>query len=202
MSSNKISQFILIIVIRLFVYFKGVSICKVQLLFVIALLFQIQAFAQNDGELLFKSYCVACHTIGQGRLVGPDLKNVNKKYEEEWLFSFIQSSQTMVKAGDERAVKVFNEYMVPMPDHPLNDEQTKALLTFIQKQSDPNVEEVKLPSEKALSAANAENEFTPKERSLGYLDIVLLSVMGVETITILILINLLFVLIKTVRILK
>ena len=198
----KLLRFILIIVTRLFGHFKQVGCRKVQLLTVVALLFQMHAYAQNDGELLYKSYCMACHTIGSGRLVGPDLIGVNEKYEEGWLISFIQSSQTMVKAGDEKAVKVFNEYMVPMPDQPLNDEQTKVLLNYIQTQSAPNVEEVKLPSEKILSTANAESEFTPMERSLGYLDIVLLSVMGVETITILILINLLFVLIKTVRSLK
>lgn len=189
------------VVSRLVVIFKQVGCLKVQLLLAIALLFQLNAYSQTEGESLFKGYCVACHTIGQGRLVGPDLIGVNEKYEEEWLISFIQSSQTMVNAGDERAVKVFNEFMVPMPDQPINDKQARAVLQYISTQSAPVAEEVET-SKNDASSTTIENESLSKERRLGYLDIVLLSVMGVETITILILINLLFVLIKTVRSLK
>ena len=77
-------------------------------------LFAPDTFSQ-DGELLFTQNCTACHTIGGGPLVGPDLKGVSEKYEESWLLKFIQSSQTMVKAGDEQAVATFQQYnMVPM----------------------------------------------------------------------------------------
>ncbi len=32
--------------------------------------------AGGPGETLFQAKCVACHTIGKGKLVGPDLKDV------------------------------------------------------------------------------------------------------------------------------
>ena len=197
----KISGFILIIVTRLFGHFKQVGYHKVRLFFAIALLIPTYSFGQNNGETLFKSYCVACHTIGQGRLVGPDLKDVNDKYDEDWLISFIQSSQTMVALGDEKAIALFNEYMIPMPDQPLDVSQTKELLSYINTQSTPAVQEVKTTAEDLVIVKNEHNDF-PSGRSLAFVDIVLLSVMGVETITILVLINLLFVLIKTVRSLK
>ncbi len=76
--------------------------------------------------------CKACHTIGGGKLVGPDLKGVSEKYDEAWLIEFIQNSQGMVQAGDERAVKVFNENnKIPMPPNALTDDQVKGVLLYI-----------------------------------------------------------------------
>ena len=37
------------------------------------------ASAEVNGEQLFKTNCTACHTIGGGRLVGPDLIGVTNK---------------------------------------------------------------------------------------------------------------------------
>lgn len=94
--------------------------------------FSFFANAQTQGEKLFKSTCVACHTVGKGKLVGPDLKGVNKKYDEKWLISFIRSSQALVKKGDARAVKTFNENnKIPMPDNNLSDADIKSILAYI-----------------------------------------------------------------------
>src|SRR5574340_788671 len=87
------------------------------------------SIAQDSGEQLFKSICTACHTIGKGRLVGPDLQGINDKMPQDWLIKFIRSSQTMVKSGDPDAVKIFNEFAkVPMPDNQFSDDQIKAIL--------------------------------------------------------------------------
>lgn len=77
--------------------------------------------------------CAACHTIGKGKLVGPDLKGVNERHDKEWLHSFIRSSQTMVKNGDPIAVKLFEENnKIPMPDNNLTDEQIDNILAYIE----------------------------------------------------------------------
>ncbi len=77
--------------------------------------------------------CKACHTIGGGRLVGPDLKGIPDKYPEAWLIKFIQNSQAMVKSGDKEAVKIFNEYnKIPMPSHNFTDAQVKDILLYIK----------------------------------------------------------------------
>lgn len=88
--------------------------------------------AQTPGEQLFKTNCASCHTINKGRLVGPDLSGVYDKMPEEWLISFIKSSQSMVKAGDPDAVAIFNEFnKIPMPDNPLSDDQIRGILDYI-----------------------------------------------------------------------
>lgn len=89
-----------------------------------------------DGSAIFATNCAACHTIGQGKLVGPDLKGVTEKYDKSWIARFIRESQVMIEEGDEQAVAVFNDNsMIPMPPIPLSDEQIDALLEHIDKLS-------------------------------------------------------------------
>ncbi len=90
----------------------------------------------NEGQDLFSSLCSPCHTIGKGRLVGPDLKSINEKYDNQWLHDFIQSSQTQIKSGDSKAIAIFNEYnKLLMPDQPLNTAQTNSVLNYIINES-------------------------------------------------------------------
>lgn len=117
-------------------------------LFLLLFIYNLSSIAQKSAEDNFKT-CAACHSIGKGKLVGPDLKGVTKKYEEAWLIKFIRSSQTMVKAGDELAVKTFEENgKIPMPDNNLSDEEIKALLDYI-KNYDPNAVAKTTPKAKA-----------------------------------------------------
>ncbi len=89
--------------------------------------------AQNKGEELFKSVCVACHTINKGRLVGPDLSGVYKIRNDEWLISFIRSSQQLIKSGDSSAVAIYDEYnRIPMPDNKFSDEQILSIIQYIK----------------------------------------------------------------------
>lgn len=91
------------------------------------------AFAQK-GESLFKGNCASCHTIGRGVAVGPDLKDVHTRHAEEWILKWVHSSQTMVKAGDAEAVKLFNDNnKMVMPDQPLTDAEIKEVLAYIKE---------------------------------------------------------------------
>jgi cytochrome c2 len=94
----------------------------------------------QDGGQLFKTNCGACHTVGKGKLVGPDLKGVQDRHNEEWLLKWVHSSQTLVKAGDKDAVKVFNDNsQIQMPDQSLSDNDVKAVLTYIKTGGEPVV---------------------------------------------------------------
>ena len=61
------------------------------------------------GESLFKSNCAACHKLDK-RGVGPALRNVDEKYDREWLYKWIKNSQGLIKSGDSKAVALFKEY--------------------------------------------------------------------------------------------
>jgi len=101
-----------------------------------AILLSEYSYPQSQGEIIYKRTCIACHTIGSGRLVGPDLKNVFNKRSEEWIISFVKSSQRMIKRRDPDAVILFNEYNKSiMPDQNLTDDQIKDVMRYIKKQS-------------------------------------------------------------------
>lgn len=93
--------------------------------------------AQDDGAGIFKSTCASCHTIGRGKLVGPDLSNIQDQRPEAWLIRFIKSSQTVIKSGDKYADSLFKAFnQMPMPDHTnLSDNQIKGILAYIKQQS-------------------------------------------------------------------
>lgn len=91
----------------------------------------------QTGEEIFKSTCSTCHTIGKGRLVGPDLSGVYNKKDIQWLINFIRSSQKMVKSGDTAAVAIFKEFNnIPMPDNNYSDQQITGIIDYI-KANDP-----------------------------------------------------------------
>lgn len=93
----------------------------------------------QDGEAVYKQNCTACHKFGQ-KLIGPDLIGINEKRSEEWLISFIKSSQSMIKAGDPEAVAIYEEYnqMMMNDQTHLSDDDIKAVLTYIKSQSVEN----------------------------------------------------------------
>ncbi|OFX58825.1 MAG: hypothetical protein A2066_16160 [Bacteroidetes bacterium GWB2_41_8] len=91
----------------------------------------IQQVTAQDGATLYKT-CVACHTIGGGKTVGPDLKGITKRRTNEWLVQFIQSSGKLIKSGDPDAVAVFKQFNnIPMPDNALTVDQINKILAHI-----------------------------------------------------------------------
>ena len=91
---------------------------------------------QLEGAQYFNQICTACHTIGKGRLVGPDLANVQERRSDQWLQKFIKSSQTLINSGDPDAVAIFEEYnKMVMPDAPFTDDQIGAVIVYIKAAS-------------------------------------------------------------------
>jgi cytochrome c2 len=123
----------------------------------IALIFLVSTVQAQDGEQLFQQ-CKACHTIGQGKLLGPDLLDVSKKRDAVWLKNFIKSSQTMVKIGDKEAVAIFEEYnKLPMLDYNLPDADINAIIKYINSfsVSDSNEDETTATANDSLAAVKA-----------------------------------------------
>ena len=100
--------------------------------FVPLLITQLPVYGQDDPATLFQ-VCAACHTIGKGNLVGPDLQGVTERREEAWLIRFIKNSQMIIQEGDPVAVRLFEEFnKIPMPPNDLADDQVRALLSYIK----------------------------------------------------------------------
>lgn len=107
---------------------------KINILTITALLLTgllIQPAMAQDGATLFKP-CAACHSIGGGKMIGPDLKGVTKRRTNDWLVQFIQSSAKLVKSGDPEAVALFKQFNnIPMPDNALSVDQVNLIIKHI-----------------------------------------------------------------------
>lgn len=99
------------------------------------LLFSLNLSAQEgdaaNGEKLFKSTCAACHKLDK-KLVGPALKGITEKREQDWLISWIKDSPGMIKSGDKLAIQVFEENnKLPMIANPqLSDQDVIDILEY------------------------------------------------------------------------
>ncbi|MEJ2369304.1 MAG: c-type cytochrome [Gemmatimonadales bacterium] len=79
------------------------------------------------GEGLFTQRgCVACHKIGEGRLVGPDLMGVTERRSYEWIHAMITAPDSMLQ-NDSTAKALFAEYFTPMPDQKVQPAEARAL---------------------------------------------------------------------------
>jgi mono/diheme cytochrome c family protein len=63
----------------------------------------------QDTPDYFRQTCASCHTIGGGRLTGPDLKDVTKRQQREWLVNFMMDPRAVIDSGDPYAKKIFEE---------------------------------------------------------------------------------------------
>jgi len=118
--------------------------------------------ASQDSPEFFKQNCINCHTIGGGRLTGPDLKNVLERNDREWLIGFMMNPKSYIDRGDPVAVKLLEEARnVPMPVLPgMTRERCENLLDLITAES--KLEESQF---KGVQISNA--PFTDDDRSLG-----------------------------------
>lgn len=128
-----------------------------RIVFLLILSLPICLLASVPSEL-FTNKCAACHTIGKGRLVGPDLKNINEQRDNVWLLKFIQSSQTVINSGDVDAVKVYNEYnKLLMPDPLISESEISDILSYIKEVSSGNIVESTKVIIDPLATTNVEN---------------------------------------------
>ena len=107
----------------------------------ITMLITASTFAQN-GETIFKQTCAACHTIGKGKLIGPDLKGVTIRREEAWLKKQIKTPDVMIAEKDPIALQNVKDMNgVPMAPLGLSDDQVDAVIAFLKntEQQETNI---------------------------------------------------------------
>jgi nitrite reductase (NO-forming) len=82
------------------------------------------------GKLAFESKCLACHSVGQGKKLGPDLAGVTKRRSDAWLTKWLKSPETMLQTdADAKAMlKEFNN--ISMPNQSLGDAEIRQYLKY------------------------------------------------------------------------
>ncbi len=85
-----------------------------------------------EGKSIFQAKCSPCHTIGGGRLVGPDLKGVTAARDHDWLERFISAPDKLFAGGDPVANKLLKEYGgISMPNLGLSSSQVDAVIAYL-----------------------------------------------------------------------
>lgn len=116
----------------------------------------------QEASDFFRQNCMSCHTIGGGRLTGPDLKDVLTRKDRAWLNQFIQTPQTVINAGDPYAQKLFQESRnVIMPAVAgINRARADTLLDLIEAES-------KLAKSQFVGVQISARPFTAADIALG-----------------------------------
>ncbi len=90
----------------------------------------------EKGEALFLQKCASCHTVGKGKLVGPDLKGVTTRRDESWLRSFIKDPQKLFDKKDQIALELLREYNnIQMPASGLKDSEISLIIEYLGSQT-------------------------------------------------------------------
>ncbi len=102
-----------------------------------ALLFSATTAQAEDPAADFKRTCSSCHTIGGGRVTGPDLKNVTARKDRAWLVKFIVDPGAVLDSGDPYAMKLLEEARNQrMPNVAgMSKARAEALLSLIEEES-------------------------------------------------------------------
>ncbi len=90
------------------------------------------AQSAENGKTIYQQKCMACHTIGSGRTVGPDLKGVTSKRDEKWLVRWIKEPNKMLAEGDAIAIQLKQEFGTDMPPMGVSDSEAKDILAYIE----------------------------------------------------------------------
>jgi protein SCO1/2 len=85
---------------------------------------------------LFRTRCSACHTIGHGDAVGPDLMGVTTVRDRAWLARFIATPDQMMSEKDAIAMTLFEKYKpIRMPNLDLGADDVADLIAYLEKQA-------------------------------------------------------------------
>jgi nitrite reductase (NO-forming) len=83
------------------------------------------------GKTMFDTRCLACHSIGHGPVIGPDLLGVSERRDAGWIKRWLHSPEEML-ATDDSAKALLARFKVPMPNQNLTDADIGHLIKYFQ----------------------------------------------------------------------
>jgi cytochrome c2 len=98
--------------------------------------FTVDERKADVGHDLFGSKgCMGCHSIGHGRLAGPDLFAVTEVRTIDWLTAFLKDTSKMLNT-DPIAQALLKEFHGNrMPNIQLTDQDIEALIHYLQRKT-------------------------------------------------------------------
>ena len=84
------------------------------------------------GKLNFESKCLACHSIGRGDKLGPDLLGVTKRRTEVWLTKWLKSPEKMLESDPDAKAMLQKYKGIPMPNQNLSDPEVDEYIIYLR----------------------------------------------------------------------
>ena len=87
----------------------------------------------DNGRYVFSSKCAACHTVGDGSKIGPDLAGITRTRDRQWLARYIAAPDQVQKSGDPIAKQLSSAYrQVRMPNLQLTPSQVHDVIGYLE----------------------------------------------------------------------
>ena len=137
---------------------------RLRMIAALAVLHVVASFGlAQDSAIFFRQNCHSCHTVGGGRLTGPDLKDVTKRKDRVWLEEFILNPKARIDSGDPYAQQLLQEARgAIMPNVVgISRARAQALLDLIEAES-------KLEKSQFIGLQISDRPFTPQEIAAGW----------------------------------
>jgi mono/diheme cytochrome c family protein len=84
----------------------------------------------EEGKKIYDQMCTACHKADK-RFIGPAPKGILERRTPEWVMNMILNPDVMVKE-DPIAKALLAEYLSPMSNQNLTEEQARAILEYFR----------------------------------------------------------------------
>lgn len=95
------------------------------------------AMESRPGEGFFLQACAACHSIGDGDRIGPDLAGLTLRRDHDWIVRYMMAPQEVRASGDPVAAALTARFPgVRMPNLSLGESDVDDLLAYLQSEMD------------------------------------------------------------------
>lgn len=86
--------------------------------------------ATVSAKLDFESKCLACHSVGQGDKLGPDIAGVTKRRSDAWLTRWLKEPDKMVTTDADAKAMLKKYNNVLMPNQNLSDKEVANYIKY------------------------------------------------------------------------
>ncbi len=111
--------------------------------------------AAQAGKTIYDTQCQACHSIGAGDRAGPDLKDLSKRRQKDWIVKWMKDPVGMAK-DDPVGKELLAKYKTQMPPLNLTDAQIDGVIAYVDTISAAGGLQEKLEPVKELTGADFE----------------------------------------------
>jgi nitrite reductase (NO-forming) len=83
-----------------------------------------------QGKLSFESKCLACHSVGEGRKLGPDVAGVTRRRSDAWLARWLKEPEKMLATDADAKAMLKEHNNIPMPNQSLSGVEIKQYIKY------------------------------------------------------------------------